>query len=356
MVCGGSQEQFHTYREIMSQPETWAETIDNLEPEMESAHAVLKGAPVDTYLFTGCGTSFHLATAAAALFREILGMPTTAIPASEVYLAPDWVMPPKGRGVLFAISRSGNTTETLLAADYFHRNRCGPVIGLTCEKESALPGKADACLVLSHAAEDSIVMTRSFTNILLAMQLIAGSLAQDQSLRSELERLPDLARRQMGASEDMAKRLARDLDLKHYVYLGLGAYYGLACEASLKMKEMTQVASEAYSPLEYRHGPISVIGPGSAAVLLCTERGKRQVGDVTGDIMNMGGKVLVIGDDIGDIRADWRLALDSGLRDRSRAILYMLPLQMLAYERALTQGLNPDRPRHLGHVVVLEDL
>ena len=339
----------------MSQPDTWAETVDGIGGNLGPARRVLMDNPADVYLFTGCGTSYYLAITAAALFQEITGRPARAVPASEVYLAPDWSVTPRERAVLFAISRSGNTTETLLAMDHFIENRREPVVGLTCCGESALAQKADVRFVLAHAAEKSVVMTRSFTNLLLAIQLLAGALVGDDDLLREINRLPALGRQRIDSFLDVAARLGRDESISYYVYLGLGAYYGMACEAALKIKEMTQVSCEAYSTLEYRHGPISVIDHKSGAVLLCSDRGRKHETSVVSDIMRLGGRALVIGEGLDHVQADWQLSLNSGLPDRSRALLYMMPLQLMAFERAVVAGLNPDQPRHLGQVVILEE-
>ncbi|HWI62937.1 MAG TPA: SIS domain-containing protein [Symbiobacteriaceae bacterium] len=311
-----------TLSEILRQPATWQQAVD--------VTAALPPFPqADQYIFTGCGTSYYLAIAAARFFQEFTGRPAQPVPASELILSSATYAAP-GRTALVGFSRSGETTETLVA---LRRHTRGPVVSITCRADSAMSNMGDLTVVLPAADDRSVVMTSSFTTMLFASLLLGG--------RRDVGALPSALGAQL---EDLRRRgeaLGRDLSITQFIFLGMGPFYGLACEAMLKLKEMTQVPCEAYSPLEFRHGPISVVGPGTLVVLLGSERARAQEQDVLRDVAALGARTLAL----------------TPARDQSEAasgLLAMPLLQSLAYYRAMALGKDPDRPQHLTQVVTLD--
>jgi glutamine---fructose-6-phosphate transaminase (isomerizing) len=201
--------------------------------------------------------------------------------------------------------------------------------------------------------ERSVVMTQSFTSMLLALQASAATIAGDEATLEQLRRLPPAARELMDAAEDFARRLGEDLDLSEFVYLGLGPAFGLAEEAMLKMTEMTQTHCVAYNSLEFRHGPISTVRPGTAVVLLNGLRERDYVDALVRDLGRHGAFVATISAEA-NRGSDLDLALGTELGDPARSVLHMPALQLMAYYRATALGLDPDAPRNLDHVVVLD--
>jgi glucosamine--fructose-6-phosphate aminotransferase (isomerizing) len=255
--------------------------------------------------------------------------------------------------VAFVISRSGTTSEAVRAAQHLAARGAGTsVVAITCREDSALAAAAEHVVALPHVVEQSVVMTQSFTSMLLALQSIAALIAGDAELEAQLDRVPELGRAGMDQAEAVARRLGEDLALDTFIFLGLGPGYGLAQEATLKLKEMTQTPCEAYNPLEFRHGPISVVRPGTAVVLLEGERERDYMPDVERDVRELGAHVTTVAPYGGD-GVDASVQLPAGLADIARGVLYMPALQLLAFHRATARDLDPDRPRHLAHVVLL---
>jgi glutamine---fructose-6-phosphate transaminase (isomerizing) len=339
----------HTYAEIISQPQTW-------EAALAAAARSWSGRPFELtgrerFLTVGSGTSFYLAQAAAHVLQERTGRPATAVPASEVFLSPASTVPSGDPLVAFVISRSGSTSEAVLAAEHLHDR--AHVVALSCRPDTELAAHAHLTIEIPEADERSVVMTRSFTSMLVALGWIAATLAGDGDALAELERLPALARAGMHDAEAFGERLGDDTGLDAFVYLGLGPNHGLAQEATLKLKEMTQVPCEAYSPLEFRHGPISIIEPGSAVVVLGATREERYLPDLERELARHGAHVARISPHASEAAAT-SLLLPDGLSDIARGPLYMPAVQLLAYHRARALGLNPDEPRNLDQVVVLD--
>ena len=341
-----------TYQEIMAQPDLWSDTVDHMAKRAGTLSRFVADADPEEVIFTGCGTSHYISIAAALSFQEITGISARAEPASALLLNPRAVIARGRRTLVVASSRSGQTTEVVRAMEALKRDPFVRRIAVTANPASELAAQAQYSIVLDHVRERSIVMTGSFTSILLALQMLA-CIAAGEADRIPAAGMPEAGSRVLPAAEAAAERLGNDLSRDHFIYLGLGAYFGLACEGMLKMKEMTQAASEAFNPLEFRHGPISVLNERCAAVLLCRAADGAYERDLVRDMERLGTITARVGSDAGDspTAPDVRVGSDAG--DPLRAVLYLPFLQLLAYHRARRLGLDPDKPRHLSSVVVL---
>jgi glucosamine--fructose-6-phosphate aminotransferase (isomerizing) len=339
--------------EILSQPDTWEQTLASVPEQWRAIADQVVITPDDHVFFIGCGTSFYLAQTAAQAFQEITGIDSRAVPGSEIVLSPDSLLPRSGSIVAFVISRSGTSSEAVMAARYLAANVPGArTVGITCTPGSELVQATGFAINLPHADDQSVVMTRSFTNMLLALQVIATLVASAGDLGKELNALPGHLRPLLGEMQELARDLGTRGDLRRFIYLGLGPNYGLAAEATLKLKEMTQVECEPYNPLEFRHGAISMVREDTAVVLLEGMRERDYIGDVEADVKQYGAHVVAIAP-YASVHAHSSIVLPAGLSDVTRSVLYLPAVQLLAHERSLFLGLDPDAPRNLGHVVVL---
>lgn len=327
----------HTSREIARQPDLFeqvlAMSLSTLAPPVMDR--------VRTPVLVGCGTSYFLALAGAARMRERAGTPAIALPAGDLWLWPDRELAPWHEPVVIAISRSGTTSEVVRAAQAA-RDRHVPVVAITTDADSALATTADHVIALPDAAERSIVMTGSFTSMLLVLERLAAeragrSLPLSGFVSSASSRMDDLRRQ---AVEVVGTGPVR------YIYLGTGVDSALALEGMLKMKEMTQIDSQAFASLEFRHGPISVLDDETVVVLL--HHGYDFERDLASDLTARGASVVAIGS--GNLQpAAWNLDLPTELP----GVIAMSFLQWLAYEQAVALGKDPDAPHGLTQVVEL---
>ena len=348
----------HAHAEILSQPDTWDATIDAVAGQWRG---IVRQIPPELWtdhpthaLFVGCGTSYYLAQTAAHVFQEMTGLVSRAVPGSEIVLSPASTLPGGYPVVAFVFSRSGASSEAVMAARYLS-GLGGEVhtVGITCTPGSELVQATRYAIELPHADERSVVMTRSFTNMLLAITMVATTLGLREDLAHQVLKLPGLLRTRLDEMATFAQTLADRLDLTRVIYLGLGPYYGLAEEATLKLKEMTQVDCEPYNPLEFRHGAISMVGEDTLVVLLQGLRERAYMADLEADLKRYGATVATIGPYPSD-HADCAIVLPAGLDDVTRALLYLPAVQLLANQRAVAMGLDPDAPRQLGKVVRLD--
>ncbi|MFB5188699.1 SIS domain-containing protein [Alicyclobacillus fastidiosus] len=340
----------YTLEEIRRQPSDWATTTELLLNQSEQWRQLFAEKNYENLYFTGCGTSYHIAIVAAYLFQEVTSIPCKAVPASEVLLMPDQMINRKANNLLIGVGRSGTTTESVEAIRKFREEGFGDSLSIACQSQAPASAAASFAIELGHVTDRSVVMTGTFTNLVLATQLLAGIVADNAAYVQQLQLLPEIGLRVLQSSESIAERYGSDLNIRQFIYLGLGGYYGLAAEAVLKLKEMTQTPTEAYNPLEFRHGPISIVDANTLVTLFQSDKAPQVQVDVLKNVRTLGGKTLVISDVDTDEPC---FALASNVPDTVRAILYMPYAQLVGYHRAIALGLDPDQPRNLSHVVTL---
>jgi glucosamine--fructose-6-phosphate aminotransferase (isomerizing) len=285
-------------------------------------------------VFVGCGTSYNLALALAA-YSNMAGRKAIAAPGAEWENRPSVFWPEWRKTHVVALSRSGETTETVAAAKA-SRAAGAFVTAITVEAESSLAKNCDRLIAAATHPDEGIVMTVSASlMVLLGLQMIGQEVPS--SVVGSARRLAD------ALDAALSKIIA---DRSHFVFLGSGPLFGIALEGALKLMEMSQIVTQAFHPLEYRHGPISLVDGKTAAVMLYSSDQKEAEIKLVGELRDKGAVVIGIGGP-GDIE----LAVDV---DLSLAGLVFLPaLQILGERAAQARGIDTVAPRHLTKVVTL---
>jgi glucosamine--fructose-6-phosphate aminotransferase (isomerizing) len=334
-------EQFATYKEIKSQTDAWAQAV-----ELASACNMPTAGDYEQVVFTGCGSTYYLSLAAASLFQELTGCAARAVPAGELVLNSETVLTDQ-KTLLVAISRSGTTSETLKAVKNFKAEKRGAVVVISNYRE-ALSGLADVNLVIDKGQEESVAQTRAFASMYVAASVLCARMAGRTDLVEDMQRLPEIGNSIIRNYESFAKEIGENLDFDRFYFLGSGIRYGLACELNLKMKEMTLTHSEAFHFLEFRHGPMSMVGENSVVLGLLSDANRAHEAKVLSEMKTLGSKVIGLGEQ------DAEIELGSGIPESVRGVLYLPVLQWMAFYRSVAKGLNPDRPNHLTAVVQLD--
>jgi glucosamine--fructose-6-phosphate aminotransferase (isomerizing) len=347
----------HTYHEIITQPDAWVEAIAAGEAARARLQELWRRTTADEILFTGCGSTYYLSLAAAALARQN-GLAARAAPASEIWLSTLANAPHAERTLLVAVSRSGATTETLRAVECFRRAGGRAVAAATCYPASALAQVADLTLGAPQGQEQSMAQTRSFSSMLLLCQGIINALQPATGYDDRMAGLPPLGRWLIAHHADLAAQLGGDRSLQRFFFLGNGPRYGLACEAMLKMKEMSLSYSEAYHMLEFRHGPKSMVNENTLVVGLLSDDLRAYEEAVLADMRKLGARTLTIADGLsraqGGLQSgDTVVPLNPAVPIAEHLVLYLPVLQLLAYHRALLNKVDPDAPKNLSAVVEL---
>jgi glutamine---fructose-6-phosphate transaminase (isomerizing) len=341
----------HTKNEIMTQPEAWADALTVVEKCQNGLKTILE-AEYDQVLFTGCGSTYYLSLAAAALFQEMTGKTARAVPGGELLLNSETVLSRTGsptyKTLLVAVSRSGSTTETVRAVEQFKKQKCGPVVAITNYSQEPLASLADVPIVIEKGQEESVAQTRSFASMYMAATAMTMLAAGREDLRTSMWQLPGVGKKLIQKYESLACETGENLALDRFYFLGSGGRYGLACEGNLKMKEMTLSHSEPFHFLEFRHGPMSMVTESAVVVGLLSEKNSSHEQAVLNEMQTMGGKILSLAE------TGAQVTFKSGMPESVRNVLYLPVLQLMAFYRSMAKGLNPDRPNNLTAVVKLD--
>ncbi len=341
----------HTLQEILSQPAVWADALKVFSAQESHLQAFMAAAAFDQIIVTGCGSTYYLALAAARLLRQS-GLDALACPASELLLYPKSICLPDRRCLLLTVSRSGTTTETVRAQQNFKSAIGGGVICVTCDSGSPLALEADLAIAIDAAQELSVAQTRSFSSMALVLQQITAVLA-GHDLEASRD-LPAACHELMETYGDLAQSLGENGAISKFFFLGADALYGIACEAMLKMKEMSLAYSEAFHTLEFRHGPMSMVGEDSLVIgLILPESAAHEI-RVLSEMAEMGATILAISQRPSDFRH--HVTLPTHLPTWCTPALHLPVLQLLAYHRATFNGCNPDQPHQLTAVISLDDI
>ena len=338
----------HTLKEIQSQPETWGETVKSLNLNWRGKTPDFN--KYDHVIFTGCGSTYYLSIWASRLFQKKLIISSSALPASELWYATrDWTAPYK-KPLLIAVSRSGETTETIKAVEKFKQNREGDVICVTCYPESRLSKAADLSVTTPAGKESSIAQTRSFTNMMCAILFLIDGEVPEQVIKN----YEKISREYFDRYQQKAKEIGRDSSFTRFFFLGDGPLYGLANEAMLKQKEMSLSYAEAYHFMEFRHGPMSMIDPQSVVISLFNSWATTFELAVAKDMKKLKSTVIGIGNlEQEDENLDTLFKLPNLIPADWLYPLYLPVLQLIAYERSIAKGLDPDKPNNLSAVIEL---
>jgi len=289
---------FFVDQEIGTQPQVWLQAAA-LAPQVQTVlpqHG-------ERVALTGCGTSWFMAVSAAALYEA------DGVAEADAYTSSEFNYARKYDRVI-AISRSGTTTEVI---DLLHRLKgVVPTTVITAVPGSPVTTAADHTVIIDFADERSVVQTRFATTVLA---LVRAHLGHDM----------------VPISRDAETALAAEIgeldSVEQIAFLGSGWTYGLAMEAALKTREAAQFWSEAYPPMDYRHGPMSVAQPGR--VTWC-----------------FGVAPEGLADEVRATGARW----ESSTLDPMAQLVFA---QRVAVAIAKHRGLNPDQPRGLTRSIIL---
>jgi glutamine---fructose-6-phosphate transaminase (isomerizing) len=349
--------QSHTWNEIMSQGRVWQSVLDVLHGNA-TVDGILAGAKTKhLWIFVGCGTSFYLAEAAALSWTLLTGQPARAVPASEILLFPK-LLEAEGAGLqAVVISRSGKTSEAVRAANVLKQQLGIGTIGISCAKGSELERACDACIVLEAADEKSTVMTRSFTSMLLTLQVLAAYQAGTFEFVDGLRAMSERFAERMCALADEMEAFVAGHEFADYVFLGQGPFHGLAREAALKVMEMSCSYSQFFHALEFRHGPKAIVSPATCLTFFLSESAQEAEVEVLGEMKELGGTIIAIANRANaEILKSSDLVIEMDVRGGEMTLLtpYIVPCQLMGFYTGLRKGLNPDAPKNLSRVVILD--
>jgi glucosamine--fructose-6-phosphate aminotransferase (isomerizing) len=367
LVDKGNYRHFMA-KEIHEQPEVVGRTLAHYL-NLSAGHAALPfDMPVDVAKLTrvticGCGTAYIAGLIAKYWFERFARLPVEVEVASEFrYREP----PLEADGLVLLVSQSGETADTLASLRYAKANG-QKVIAVVNELSSTMARESDLVAPTLAGPEIGVASTKAFTCQLAFLACLAVALGRarktidemtEARLVTELTAIP----RQMSKAlkcESAIEGLAQEISkVRDVLYLGRGTSYPLALEGALKLKELSYIHAEGYAAGELKHGPIALIDSEMLVIVIAPN-------DLTLEktISNMqevaarGARLFLIGDS--RLARDYQreaetMVVMEDVAPDFAAIIYALPVQMIAYHTAVLMGKDADQPRNLAKSVTVE--
>jgi len=337
--------------EIREQPEALERFLEAEQGNAEALARSLVRADVRYLLIASRGSSGNAARYAQYLFAAANRLPT-AFATPSVYTL--YETSPRLDGALaIAISQSGASPD-VVAVLTEARRQGRPTLAITNDPESPLAQAAEWTLTLHAGTERAVAATKTYLNSVAAVALLSAALAGDEERLAELRAAPDAVRAQIERSLADAQRLDPYRDVESGSVVARGVNYGTAFEIALKIRELTGIAFEPWSPPDLLHGPIAALKPGRPAVVVAPSGPTlASMREFVAKVYERGSEVITISDDAELLEAaDTALPLAQAVPEWLSPLLTVIPGQLAALRLATLQGIDVDRPLGLTKVTL----
>jgi glucosamine--fructose-6-phosphate aminotransferase (isomerizing) len=355
-------------KEIHEQPQAVEDTIRgrySLEGEVfleELDLSAQKAKGIRNIYLLACGTSFYAGLVAKYLWQDWLRLPIGAEIGSEFRYSDPYI---DEKTLVVAISQSGETADTL-AGVRKAKEHGATVIAVANVVGSSITREADGVVYTHAGPEIGVASTKTFTAQLAALALLGVYLGRKRgelspSRASEILSGLSSGPRQLEAilrKEPEVQALARRFyDKPDFLFLGRDLLHPIALEGALKLKEISYIHAEGYPAGEMKHGPIALIDEEMPVVVLVT---KNSVYDKVfaniEEVKARKGIVLAFTDEINkeiEKVADHIFEVPQ-TPEVLTPMVFVVPLQLLAYHIGVLRGTDVDQPRNLAKSVTVE--
>ena len=357
--------QHYMQKEIFEQPRAIGDTLANIA---DFGPGLFEAKPEDWQVFDqililACGTSYYSACVAKYWLEEIAGIPTQVEIASEYRYRTSI---PNPKTLIVVVSQSGETADTLAALRHAKSLGHRYTLAICNVASSAMVRETDWHFLTKAGAEIGVASTKAFTTQLLALYLLAVSIAKrngrissekEKELLRELRHLPKALHAVLALEPQIIAWSDAFAKCENALFLGRGMHYPIALEGALKLKEISYIHAEAYPAGELKHGPLALVTDKMPVVTVAPndvllEKLKSNMQEVKA----RGGKLYVFTDQGANISSSEGInviKLPEHYGNLS-PILHVVPLQLLAYHTACARGTDVDKPRNLAKSVTVE--
>jgi glutamine---fructose-6-phosphate transaminase (isomerizing) len=364
----GGYEHF-MLKEIFEQPHT---IYDCLRGRLDITNGKILMSGVEQHIeklknanriiMVACGTSWHAGLVAEYIFEELCRIPVEVEYASEFRYRNPVIH--KG-DVIFAISQSGETADTLVAIEKA-KEQGALIFGILNVVGSSIARTSHAGAYTHAGPEIGVASTKAFTAQLAVLTMIALKLAREKGtidetrymhLMTELHDIPEKVQVILEQTDTIKKIAEKYADARDFLYLGRGYNFPVALEGALKLKEISYIHAEGYPAAEMKHGPIALVDHTLPVVFVATRDAYHEkIISNMQEIKARKGMVLAViseGDETITKMADDVMVVP--VCDEIVApMLNVIPMQLLAYYIGVHKGLNVDKPRNLAKSVTVE--
>jgi glucosamine--fructose-6-phosphate aminotransferase (isomerizing) len=256
-------------------------------------------------------------------------------------------------GLAIGISQSGASPD-VVAVLAEAREQGRPTLALTNEVDSPLARTAEAVLPLEAGREQAVAATKTYVNSLGAVALLFVEIADDRAAREELARMPEALAAQIELSLTDQPSLEQYRDSVGLTVVARGVNYGTGFEIALKIRELSGLVTEAYSPADLMHGPIAAVQPGWPVMVVAPSGPARpSVEEIVQPLRARGARLVAVSDVRAVLRrAQTKLVLAPGVPEWLSPLTTVVPGQVTAMRLARLRGLDLDQPSGLRKVTL----
>jgi glucosamine--fructose-6-phosphate aminotransferase (isomerizing) len=356
-------------KEIFEQPKAVADTLigrlsDNNQILLDELHmSKHEIQSLKKITVIACGTAYHAGLVAKYAIEKWAKIPVDVEIASEFRYRDPII---DSTTLVIAISQSGETMDTLMAVR--HAKSAGArVLSICNTNSSTIPRESDAVLYTHAGPEIAVASTKALLTQIIAVYLIGlhlaqanGSLSDNQvhEIYSELLELPGKIEQILETVEPLRELTRKFAKNDTVLFLGRNIGYPVALEGALKLKELAYIHAEGFAGGELKHGPIALIDQGTPVIAILPA-GKEHALDEKmlsniQEVKARGARVIVIAEEGVVVEGAEHVITIPTARPIFQPILATVPLQVFAYEMAVTRGNDVDQPRNLAKSVTVE--
>jgi glucosamine--fructose-6-phosphate aminotransferase (isomerizing) len=336
--------------ELREQPAALARLLERQTAHARDVAGAFRRDDVQYILIASRGSSSNAARYAQYVLGRAQRVPVMFATPSLYTI---YEQPPRLAGAaVVGISQSGASPDvTSVLAEARRQGR--PTIAITNDAASPLAQQADQVLPLEAGEERAVAATKTYINSLGAVALLFAAL-DDEAARSELAAMPEILERQITLSLETAPPLDEYRDAVGATVVARGVNYGTAFEIALKIRELSGLVVEAYSPADLMHGPIAAIQPGWPVVVVApTGPARPSVEDVVLPLLERQARLLAVSDVAAVLRrAHAKLPLVTPVPEWLSPFTAVIPGQLTAMRLAQLRGLDIDSPAGLRKVTL----
>lgn len=356
-------------KEIYEQPTALINTMEGrINHENVIVDSIGNGAKgilekVEHIQIVACGTSYNAGMVARYWFESLAGVSCDVEIASEFRYRKFVTRP---NSLLITLSQSGETADTLAALRLAKEKGYMAALTICNVAGSSLVRESDLAFMTRAGVEVGVASTKAFTTQLAALLMLVTALGKvkghisvekEREIIKAMQSLPAEIEKALAFDREI-EALAEDFAEKHHaLFLGRGAFYPIAVEASLKLKEISYIHAEAYAAGELKHGPLALIDADMPVIVVAPnnellEKVKSNIEEVRA----RGGQLYVFADkEAGFTPSEgMKIITMPKVNDIVAPIFYTIPMQLLSYYVALIKGTDVDQPRNLAKSVTVE--
>lgn len=344
---------FLTEREIADTPASLARTHDCFMEQKPALDAFFAAHPQRKFAFMGCGSSYMLAKGAAALFQSLPDTTACAVPAGDFLVNPVFWRNTLKDSIIVCLSRSGMTSEVVRAVKAIRETGGNPVISVSMKRGNDISPFSDLEFIMDWCYDESVCQTRTVTNLYAGTLFLAAAYAKDEDLSDALSTACAANASFQKANRAQLEQLA-GLDWNRVVVLADGPLCGIAEEGALAFTEIAMISGSWFHLLDYRHGPV-VISDQKTLTLVLAQPGEETLQPaMIRELIQRGGPVVTVSGQAGNPwGAQAHIAIEGIDHLAAWGIPFIYLCQMLALQKALAMGGNPDAPEGLDAYILL---